>query len=105
LPFSQTILSVSGEVGDRQADVRGEGSHEEIHPLARDQFLGDPHRVTGGAAIVPGQQLDLAAGGVDLLDCELHALLVGLEEGGEDLVTVQLADLERLAKDRRNDEI
>ena len=37
-----------------------------------------------------------AARGIDLLDRQLHALLVGLEEGREDLVAVELADLDRV---------
>src|SRR6185503_10547595 len=47
-------------------------------------------------------QLELAAvdpaAGVDLLEREFHAFLVGLEKGGEHLVAIQLADLHALGK-------
>ena len=67
-------------------------------PLARDQLLGDAHRVARVAVVVARDHLELlaehAAGGVDLLDRELPALLVRLEEGGLRLVAVDLADLD-----------
>jgi len=62
--------------------------------------LGDPHGVTGIAAVVARNHFELpaehAALGVDLLDRELHALAIGLEEGGRRLVAVELADFDRL---------
>ena len=93
-------LALLGQVGDREADVGGESSHQQTDVLARDQLLGHAHRVAGVAVVVARDHLDLAAehaaGLVDLLQRELPALLVGIEEGREDLVAVQLADLDRL---------
>jgi len=52
----------------------------------------------GFAVVVAAHDLDLlaqnAARGVDLLDRHLPALLVGFQEGREDLVAVELADLD-----------
>ena len=89
-----------GEVRHRQPDVRGEGAHEDLDLLPREQFLGNAHRVAGGAAVVARDHLQLAAvdaaGGVDLVERELPALLVRLKECRECLVAVQLAELDRL---------
>ena len=93
-------FALGGEVAHRQADVRREGAHQEAHLLARDEFLGHPYGVARVAVVVARDHLDLAAqdpsGLVDLLERELPAFFVGVEEGGEDLVAVELADLDRL---------
>ena len=66
--------------------------------FARDQFLGDAHRIARVGAVVARDHFELlaehAALGVDLLDRELPALLVGIEEGRLRLVAVELADLD-----------
>ena len=73
-----------------------------------DQLLGHAHRVARRAAVVAHHHLELApadaAGRIDFLHGELHALLVGLEKGGEHLVAVELADLDRLRKNREGDQ-
>ena len=101
-------LALLGEVGDGEADVRREGADQEGDLLAAQQLLGDAHRVGRIAVVVAAHDLDLlaqhAARGIDLLDRELPALLVGLEEGGEDLVAVELAELDRVLRGGRQRE-
>jgi hypothetical protein len=95
-------LALGGEVGHGQAYVRCKGSHENVDPLARDQLLGHAHGIARRAAVVAHHQLQLASehptAGIDLLQREIHTLLVRLEEGREYLVAVQLPDLDRLAE-------
>jgi hypothetical protein len=79
-----------------------------VNPLAGDQLLGHAHCVARRAAIVAHHQLELAsvdaAGRIDFLQGELHALFVGLEKGSEHLVAVELADFDRLGKNRGGDQ-
>ena len=91
-------LLLLGEIGQCQPDVGQKGAGQHVDLFTRDQLFGCAHRVTGVAVVVPGDQLDLfaieSAGGVDLVDGQLHALLVGLQKGGLRLVAVDLADLD-----------
>ena len=89
------------EVGHGEADVGEEGAGEQRHALARDQLVGERHGVRGLAAVVAREHLerpaaDHAARGVDLLDRELPALLVGEREGRKARVAVDLADPDRV---------
>src|SRR6185436_410770 len=76
-------LALRGKVGHRQADVGSESAHQHVHAVARDQLFGHAHRIARRAAVVAHDQLELAAvdaaAGVDLLERELHAFLVGLQ--------------------------
>ena len=76
--------------------------------FAGDELVGDAHRVARVRAVVARDHLELlaehAALGVDLLDRELPALLVRLEEGRLRLVAVELADLDRVLRDGRRAE-
>jgi hypothetical protein len=119
LPLSQTILSAErlggeeqhpplpGEVRHREPDVGRVGAHEERHLIAREQFLCDAHGVAGRSAVVARHDLQRApqhaAGRVDLVARELHALAIGLEERGKDLVAVELAETDRLRAGERGD--
>ncbi len=93
-------LALAGEARHRQPDMRQEGAGEQVHLLARHQVLGDADGVARIAAVVARDQLQRppvdAAGVVDLLHRQLHALAVGIEEGGLGLVAVELADADRL---------
>src|SRR5262249_35193577 len=82
-----------------------EGPHQHVDLLARDQLFRDADRVARRAAVVPHHQLELPAAAIDLLDSELHAFAVWLEESGKDLVTIQLANPRGLARcDQRKKE-
>src|SRR5215831_18149662 len=93
-------LPLFREVGDCEADVGRERAHEEGDLLAREQLLGDTHRVARVAVVVARDDLDPAAEdsarGVDLVLRELPTLAVRLEKRREHLVAVELADLDRL---------
>ena len=93
-------LFLLGEIGQREPDVRQEATGQEVHFLTRNQFLGDPYRISRVAAVVADHHLDLAprhaAGGVDLFERQVHAFLVRVQEGRLRLVTVDLADPNRL---------
>ncbi len=96
-------LLLLGEVRDREPDVGEEGAGEQRHLLARDQLVGERHGVRGLAAVVAREHLERpaaehAARGVDLLDRELPALLVGQREARETRVAVDLADLDGLRR-------
>ena len=88
--------------------MRREGADQERRALAAQQLLGDADGVTGIAIVVAAHDLDLAAEHttrrVHFLDRQLDALLVGLEEGWENLVAVKLADLDRCLRGGRSDE-
>ena len=93
-------LLLLGEIGHREADVGEEGAGQQRHALARDQLVGERHGVGRLAAVVARDHLERAAaehaaGGVDLLDRELPALLVGQREPRKARVAVDLADLDR----------
>src|SRR5262245_15605609 len=85
-----------------------EGAGDDVRSLAGDELVGDAHRVARARAVVARDHLELlaehAALGVDLLDRELPALLVRIEEGGLGLVAVELADLERVLRQGRRAE-
>jgi hypothetical protein len=91
-------LLLLGKVRQRKADVREERTGEHIHFLARDQLFGHAHGVARVGVVVADHQLHFlaqqAARGIDLVHRQLHALLVGLQEGGLRLVAVDLADLD-----------
>src|SRR5262245_59048369 len=88
--------------------MREERAGDDVGALAGDQLVGDTHRVARARAVVARDHLELlaehAALGVDLLDRELPALLVGIEEGRLCLVAVELADLERVLRQGRRAE-
>jgi len=84
--------------------MRQEGAGDHRHAFARYQFLGDADRFARIAAVVTDDQFNLLAVdalGVHFLERQLHALLVGIEEGGLRLVAVQFADLDRVLGNRR----
>ncbi|MNU98443.1 hypothetical protein D3C71_885510 [compost metagenome] len=87
-----------GKVGQRQPDVREERAREHIDLFARHQFFGSAHGVARVGVVVADDELDLLAQHptrcVDLIDRQLHAFLVGLQEGGLRLVAVDLANLD-----------
>ena len=92
----EEALFLLREVGQRQPHMRQKAAHEHVHLLARDQLLGGAHGVGRVAVVVARDQHQLlaanAAGDVDLRQRQLHALLVGLEEGRLGLVAVDLAN-------------
>ena len=68
--------------------------------LAREQLLGDAHRVARRAAVVAEHDLELAAAehaalGVDLVLGQLHAVAIGHGERRHAAVGVELADPDR----------
>ena len=74
--------------------------------LARQQLLGDAHRIARRRAVVAEDDLELApaqhaALGVDLVLGQLHAVAVGHGERREAAVGVELADLHGLALRQR----
>ena len=91
-------LLLLGEVGHRQAGVRQEGARQHIDLLARHQLFGHANGVAGVGVVVARDQFDLlaidAARSVDLIDRQLHAFLVGLQESRLCLVAVDLANLD-----------
>jgi hypothetical protein len=99
-------LLLASELGDRETDVREERAGDEIGPLPCDELFRDAHRVARIAAVVARDHLELlaehAALRVDLLDRQLHALPIGLEKRRRCLVAVELADLDRLRRRRRD---
>ncbi len=78
--------------------MREERAGDDVDALAGDELVGDAHGIAGIGAVVARDDLELlaehAALGVDLLDRELPALLVGIEEGRLRLIAVELADLD-----------
>ncbi len=80
-----------------------EGAGDDVDAFAGDQLLGGPYRIAGIGAVVARHHLELlaehAALGVDLLDRELPALLVGIKEGRLRLIAVELADLDRALRE------
>ena len=96
-------LLLLGVVGHREADVGEEGSREHRDAVVRDELVGRGHRVRRLAAVVLADHLELlavdAAGRVDLVERELPALAIGLGEGGDRRVGVDLADLDRVVGD------
>jgi hypothetical protein len=96
-------LLLAGELGDGEPDVGEERAGDDVDALARDQLVGDAHRVAGIGAVVARHHLELlakhAALGVDLLDRELPPFLVGVEERRLGLVAVELADLDRALRE------
>ena len=91
-------LLLVGEIADGEADVGQEraGQHRDV--LARHQFVGGGLRIGRLAAVILGDDDELlavdAAGGVDFLDRELPALAIGLGEGRQQRIAVDLADLD-----------
>src|SRR5262245_31884907 len=91
LPFSQTILSVSGVCGaDKnlwtlaearagKSAVRQNPAREHRDLLPADQLLGDAHGIPGRGVVIAAHDLDLSPAdptcGVDLLDGQLPSLL------------------------------
>jgi hypothetical protein len=72
------------EVGrHREADIGQEGAAQRVDLLVGHQFVGQPHRILGLAAVVAADHLELAAehaaGGIDLLDGQLPAVAIGLQ--------------------------
>ena len=86
--------------------MREERAGDDVDALAGDELVGDAHGIAGIGAVVARDHLELlaehAALGVDLLDRQLPALLVGVEEGRLRLVAVELADLDRALRQRRH---
>ncbi len=105
LPFSQTILSVSGEVGDGEADVRKEAARQQHHALAAHELLGGTHGIARRAVVVARDHLEGTAVDatalVDLFDGQLPTFAVRLEKSRDHLVTVDLSDLDRGLRQRR----
>ena len=84
-----------------EADVGEEGAGQEGDVLARQQLLGDAHRIARRGAVVAEHDLHLApaehaALGVDLVLRQLHAVAIGHGERGHAAVGVELADLDGL---------
>src|SRR5262249_33482965 len=80
-----------------------ERAGDDVHALAGDELVGDAHGIAGARAVVARNHLELlaehAALGVDVLDRELPASLIGLEECRLRLVAVELADLDRALRE------
>ncbi len=80
------------------------GQHRDV--LARHQLVGRGLRIRRLAAVVLGDDDELlavdAAGRVDLLHRELPALAIGLGEGRQQRVAVDLADLDLALRHGRN---
>ena len=96
------------ELGDRKPDVGEERAGDDVHSLAGDELVGDAHRIAGARAVVTRNHLELlaehAALGVDVLDRELPASLIGLEERRLRLVAIELADLDCVLREGRRAE-
>ena len=86
-------------VGQGQAHIGEEAPGQHIHLLLGGQLDGMAQRFFGLAGIVAGDHLDLApeqtALGIDLLDRQLPALLVGLGELRDRGIAVDFTDLDR----------
>src|SRR5690606_24133136 len=86
-------LSMAGKVRDCKTDVRQKGAGEQIDLLASNQLLGGPYCVARVGVVVADHEFELAtvdaAGGIDLLDRQLHTHAVGAQKGRLCLVTVQ----------------
>ncbi len=50
-----------GVIGERQARIRQEAAEQQLHALARDQFLRDPHRVARVSVVVARDNFELLA--------------------------------------------
>src|SRR5690606_18354179 len=95
-------LALLREVREREADVGEEAAGQHVDPLAREELLGHPDGIARAGTIVAGDDLELlavdAAGRVDLLQRELPALAIGIQERGLCLVAVDLADADRVLR-------
>ena len=95
-------LLLLGEIRDRKADIGEERSRQQRHAVVRHEFVGRRHRLGRLAAVILRDDLELlpidAALGVDLLDGELPALAIGLGEGRQRRIAVDLADLDRVGR-------
>src|SRR5262249_29517095 len=84
-------------------DIGQEGAGDDVHSFAGDELVGDADGIAGGRTVVARDHFELlaehAALGIDVLDRELPALLVGFEECGLCLIAVELADLDRVLRD------
>ena len=89
-------LVLLGEVGQRQPDVGEEAASQHRHMVARHELVRGRQRLGGLAGVVlgdHGERLAVdAARDVDLVDRHLPALAVGLGEGGQGRIGVDLAD-------------
>ena len=101
-------FALGGEIAHGEADVGWERAHQEAHVLAGDEFFGHAHGIARVAVVIAGNHLYLAtqdpAGFVDLIESQFPAFFVRVEERGEDLVAVELADLDRLRLGSRADQ-
>src|SRR5262249_36846139 len=84
-------------------DMGEERAGDDVHALAGDELVGDAHRIARARAVVTRNHLELlaehAALGVDVLDREFPASLIGLEERRLRLIAVELADLDRVLRE------
>src|SRR5262249_60308105 len=92
-------LLLAGELGDRKPDMGEERAGDDVYALASDELVGDADGIAWARAVVTRDHLELLAGhaalGVDVLDREFPALLIGLEERCLPPIAVDLADLHR----------
>jgi len=87
---------LQGVVRERQADVGKVAAGQEADFLVAQELAGQADRVLRPAGVIAREQLQLAAqhaaGGVELVSRELHAVAVRQGEGGLGGVAVDLAD-------------
>src|SRR5262249_11092460 len=82
--------------------MRQDGAAQQVYAFVEDEIVGRADRIAGIGTVVARHDLKFppqhAAGGVDLLDREIHALAIGAHVGGHRFVAVDVSDADaRLA--------
>ena len=93
-------LLLLGVIGHRETDVGEERSREHRDAVVRDELVRRSDGIRRLAAVVFADHLEFlavdAAGGVDFIERELPALAIGLGEGRDRRIGIDLADLDRV---------